>query len=171
MNVRAIKCLVFAAAVAIVSIPTTARAEGYINPWAGVVFDEAAQKGVKSFGGSIGDTGNKMGIDVNFGYMSDFTGNGGPKVIDLMAGVSAGPQIGRSVHSVRPYAVGGVGLLRTSSGNAASNDFGFNAGGGLFIYFSTHLGVRGEVRYYRTLNGKDLGDFDFTRAQFGLLIR
>lgn len=173
MNVRrAVKAMLLVAGMAIVSAPAQARAEGYINPWAGVIFDDAAKKGLSSFGAAIGDSGSKMGIDLNFGYTPDFTGNdSGNKVIDLMAGVAAGPQIGRGTNTIRPTVVGGVGLLRTSSGSVANNDFGFNVGGGILAYFSEKLGFRVDVRYYRTLNGGDLGDFDFTRVQFGLLIR
>lgn len=48
-------------------------------------------------------------------------------------------------------------------------------------FFSDHVGLRGDVRYFRTLNrddtdsgldlGFDLGDFDFWRASIGLVIR
>jgi hypothetical protein len=180
---RAVKALVLVATVAMISAPAKARAEGYTNPWAGIIFagndisvDNAvssAKNGFHSFGVSVGDTGHMIGLDVNLGYSPNFYDNDlvDNNVLDLMAGITAGPQFGRSAHSIRPYAVGGVGLLRRSFGDSSSNDFGFNVGAGIFGYFSNHLGLRGEVRYYRTLNGSDLGDFHFTRAQLGLLLR
>lgn len=175
MNVRrAIKAILVVAALAAVCTPRQARAEGYINPWGGIIFADGAKKSLSSFGAAIGDSGSKMGIDVNFGYTPDFTDGGSDKdrVIDLMAGVAAGPQLGRGTQTIRPTVVGGVGLLRTQPGGGdASNDFGFNVGGGILAYFSEKIGIRVDVRYYRTLNGSELGEFDFTRVQFGLLIR
>jgi hypothetical protein len=172
---RLFKTLVGIAAVTTVSLPATARAEGYVNPWAGAVVassNDVARKGFHSFGVSAGDTGSLLGLDVNFGYNKDFYGKGtDTKVIDFMGGVTAGPLLGTGAYGARPYVAGGVGLLRTSIGSLSDNNFGFNVGGGLFAYFSNHLGLRGEVRYYRTANGGDLGDFNFTRAQIGIVLR
>jgi hypothetical protein len=168
---------VLGAAVAIV--PASAHAETYFNPWAGLFFGndkptvQGPDKSLTSFGGDIGDTGSKVGGELSFGYTPSFFGKGGVDnyVLDLMGGATGGPQFGRSNYSVRPYGAGGVGLLRTSIGDTSKNNFGFNAGGGVFIYFSENIGVRVDLRYFRTINGEDLGDFHFTRAQFGLLIR
>ena len=170
---RVMKGLVLAAAVLVVSAPAKARAEGYLNPWAGVIFgsDAEEKKGLRSFGVSAGDTGNGLGLDVNVGYSPKPFEGSDVSVLDVMAGVTLGPQLGRGERTVRPYAVGGVGLLRTSVESSSSNDFGFNVGGGFFAYFSTRFGIRGELRYYRTINGDELGDFDFMRAQFGIVIR
>jgi hypothetical protein len=43
-------------------------------------------------------------------------------------------------------------------------------------YFGDHVGLRGDVRYLRTLdgniiNGLDLGGFHFWRTSIGLVIR
>ncbi len=175
MNIRsALKLLVAAAAVLVVSAPARARAESYFNPWAGVYFGSGGtsvslnDKGLASFGAAFGDTGSKIGGEIMVGYSPDFFGPG-TNVLDVMGGFTAGPQIGRSEYSARPYVAAGVGLLRNNVDDA--NNFGFNVGGGVLIYFSTHLGVRGEARYYRVVNGSNLGNFYFTRAQFGILIR
>jgi opacity protein-like surface antigen len=178
VNIRsALKPLVAVAAVLVVSAPGRARAESYFNPWAGVYFGSGGtsvslnDKGLASFGGSFGDTGSKIGGEIQVGYSPDFFGPDS-NVVDVMGGFTAGPQIGRSEYSAKPYVAVGVGLLRSSIGSGdANNNFGFNVGGGVLIYFSTHLGIRGEARYFRVVNGSSLGDFYFTRAQFGLLIR
>lgn len=169
---RVIKMLVFVAAAAIVNLPTVVRAEGYINPWAGINFagDPTPQKGFHTFGVSAGDTGSKAGLDINFGYTNHYV-KADSKVVDLMVGLTAGPQLGNGAQSARPYVVGGVGLLRSGSGDFADNNFGFNVGGGVFLFFTDNIGIRGEVRYFRALNGGDLLDFHFTRAQLGIVIR
>ena len=179
MTIRAALKMLAIAAVLTVCAPAGARAESYFNPWAGVYFGRTVSQntittigeaGLASFGADVGDTGSKLGGEITFGYSPDFFGPSS-HVMDLMGGFTAGPQIGRSVYSAKPYFAAGVGLLRSSNAGTDANNFGFNVGGGVLIYFSTHLGVRGEARYFRTVNGTDLGDFHFARAQFGLLIR
>jgi hypothetical protein len=170
---RVIKVLVLTAAVAAVNLPAAARAETYFNPFAGFTLagEGSPKKGLRTFGAAVGDTGSMAGFEVNFGYTPDYSEAGGDqKVIDLMAGLTAGPEIGGDI-GVRPYVAGGVGLLRTGSGDNADNNFGFNVGGGVFVHLSEKFGLRGDVRYFRGLNGDDLLDFNFTRAQIGIVIR
>jgi hypothetical protein len=47
-------------------------------------------------------------------------------------------------------------------------------------FFNNHVGLRGDVRYFRTINNNDsslddvnldLGSFDFWRASVGVVIR
>ena len=47
-------------------------------------------------------------------------------------------------------------------------------------FFSNHIGLRGDLRYFRTVNNEstfdnglniDLGGFDFWRGSFGVVIR
>ena len=76
-----------------------------------------------------------------------------------------------------PITLGGGGTIATVS--SSNNDFGWNAGAGLMGYFSDHVGLRGDVRYLRTLqnnsNGAaisfDPGDFHFWRASIGIVLR
>ena len=81
---------------------------------------------------------------------------------------------------LRPYATGGVGLVRigaTSVGNVFDvydNSFGLNVGGGMMGQFSEHVGLRGDIRYFRSFQDTDLdedddfdldlGGFDFWRG-------
>jgi opacity protein-like surface antigen len=176
---RAMKTLLATAAISIVLAPIGAHAETYFNPWAGVYFGKTVsadpaytigEASIGGFGASGGDSGSVFGGDFSVGYSPNFFGQDS-YVLDAMGGFTAGPTIGRTVYSVKPYVAAGTGLLRSSSQGASANNFGFNVGGGVLIYFSTHVGVRAEVRYLQTINGVNLGDFHFTRAQFGLLIR
>ena len=154
-----------------------ARAESYVNPWAGVYFGDVnsqgtpVELGVTSFGAAAGDLGSKLGGELAFGYSPEFYG-ANSNLIDLMGGFTIGPLIGRGGNvTAKPYVAFGSGLLRTSSNGVNANNFGFNVGGGLALWFSKHFGARGEARYFQTINGTDLGDFHFTRAQFGVMIR
>ena len=68
------------------------------------------------------------------------------------------------------------GLVET-----ANNDVGMNAGAGVMGFLSDHVGLRGDVRYFRTFNDNssisgqgvnvDFGSFHFWRASFGVVIR
>jgi opacity protein-like surface antigen len=86
---------------------------------------------------------------------------------------------------VRPYASGGVGLIRTratSVGNVFDideNSFGLNVGGGIVAQASDRIGVRGDLRYFRSVQDSDAGDdidldlggFNFWRASLGVSFR
>ena len=92
---------------------------------------------------------------------------------------------GQTGGGVRPYVSGGVGLLKSHVDDAAgfftvnNNDFGIDVGGGVAGFFSDNLGLRGDVRYFRSLSDPmednefdiDFGSFDFWRATLGLVIR
>ena len=66
---------------------------------------------------------------------------------------------------------GGAGLFRVSSAESqffnrvTSNDFALNVGGGVMTFFNEHVGVRFDVRYFRTLTDSDpqsgVDDVDF----------
>jgi hypothetical protein len=66
-------------------------------------------------------------------------------------------------YSLRPFASGGAGLLRTSQQDTigllpvTSNVAGFNIGGGAIGYFSSRTGVRFDVRYYGNIHGVNQG--------------
>jgi opacity protein-like surface antigen len=85
----------------------------------------------------------------------------------------------------QPFFVAGLGLIRTRLEaddiftNITVNDAGFTLGAGLAAYFSDHVGLQGDVRYFRAFKDADLGDdfdfevssFDFWRATIGLSIK
>jgi opacity protein-like surface antigen len=134
--------------------------------------------------------GGVIGGEVNFGYSPSFFGTsndfGTNTVIDLMGNVIVGVPIGGQYgRSFRPYVTAGLGLIRTQIDGGTlfdvetdDNDFGWNVGAGFMGYFNDHVGIRGDVRYLRNLNGDiarsldfDNGDFHFWRTSIGLVIR
>ena len=80
---------------------------------------------------------------------------------------------------VRPFVVGGVGLLRVRAelpavGLAVNRtDWAFDAGGGVLYMLNDIFGVRGEVRYFRFVQRhddlplRDNGFFDYWRTSIG----
>jgi hypothetical protein len=76
------------------------------------------------------------------GNVTTLTGN-------LKVGASGGP--------VRPYAVGGVGLIRSKVddpgqffSSPSASDFGMDIGGGVHGFFAHNIGIRGDLRYFRS---------------------
>jgi hypothetical protein len=185
-----IKLLIITATVALVCAPTYARAEGYVSPWAGVQFGSDVRNGRGGFGVNAGGMGaGIIGGELSFGVSPSFFGTktdfGNNSVLDVMGNVVVAVPIG-STHGTagaRPYVTGGLGLIRTQidGGNlfnvvARDNQFGYNVGGGAMGFFNEHVGIRGDLRYLRTLNGDivnglDLGSFHFWRASAGVVFR
>lgn len=149
-----------------------------------------------TFGGGLTWMGaGILGFDVDFGYTPNFFGDdpdfGDSNVTTLMFNAVVGAPVGgQHGPGIRPYAVGGIGLLRqrvdsanTFFNDVSRNDMGFNLGGGVIGFFSDNVGIRGDVRYIRKLKsdtendrGTDLDIFDidtldFWRATAGVTFR
>ena len=162
---------------------TPARADWLLTPFAGTTFG-ADTVSPETFPGyhefDFGYTPEFFELDDNTIDLIDDS-----NVTSLMANLVIGAPIGGSGASVRPYVVGGLGLLRTSITSTdqffdvSNNDFGFDVGGGLYIFFNDHVGLRGDARYFRTLQDPEednefditIGSFDFWRATGGVTFR
>lgn len=173
-----------------------ASADWLLTPFAGATFGGDSNTEHFSYGGTISYMGARViGFEVEFGYTPNFfepdDGDFGEvdffddsNVTTFMANLIVGVPIGQTA-GIRPYVTGGGGLLRTSVTGAddlfdiSSNDFGINVGAGLYIFASEHIGFRGDVRYFRSLQDSDAGDpidldlsdFDFWRATGGVTFR
>jgi len=186
------RLVIFLAMVMFGAAPVAARADVLLTPFAGVTFGGHASIHQPVVGVSLAFMGGGIiGVDVDFGYSSnffkdnerfdqfDFTSD---KVMSLMTNLIVGIPIGGSNASVRPYASGGLGLLRTSATglftDISNNDFGVNVGAGVMGFFNDHVGLRGDVRYFRSLQKNsdtafdvELGNFNFTRGTVGLVFK
>lgn len=177
-------------AVAPASAQTTG---GLVTPFIGVVTDTPTDENRTVYGGSVGLTGPVVGFEVDLGYAPNFFdldddfgdfGSSG-SVTTLMANLLVGAPLGR----VRPYGTVGVGLMRSNLelldffDDLGRNDFGINYGGGVMIFLSNNVGIRGDIRQFRSLRNEDLdddfpepldfelGDFKFWRATGGVTFR
>jgi hypothetical protein len=183
-----------AATVALVCAPAVARADGYVSPFIGVNAENNSGSGRANFGVNAGGMGaGIIGGELDFGYSPSFFGNqgtfGSNYVMDLMGNLIVGIPVGGTHGAgVRPYGTIGLGLLRsqvTGGRNGlletSNNDFGINAGAGVMGFLSDHVGLRGDLRYFRNFNDNsvinapginiDFGSFHFWRASFGVVIR
>ena len=197
----------------VIFLAKPASADWLFTPYYGIVFGGAAntvdidtldeafeQRSI--FGASLaGMGGGVFGLEFDFGYAPNFfqlTEGGGDfeffdvnsSLTTLMGNVVIGIPIGGSSGpGVRPYATAGIGLMRANIEfedlfeNLSSNDLGVNFGGGVNVFFTDNIGIRGDFRYFRGLQNEDesdgepldfdfnLDDFDFWRGTIGITFR
>jgi opacity protein-like surface antigen len=177
-----------------------AHADGFVSPSVGVDFGGNAGSTLRgavnnsekvNWGVAVGwMSAGVFGLEEDFSWAPNFFGSGGTtidktRVVTLMTNVIAGvPVGGQRGGGVRPYVSVGVGLINqhvstpTGVGDVSENDFGFNGGAGVMGYFADHIGLRGDVRYFRSFQnteanvvGLEVGHFAFYRASLGVLFR
>src|SRR5438093_6491862 len=118
---RVLKPLLLVAVLALVWAPVPARADGFFVPWAGANWSKGdhPDSGRGAFGVSAGGMGGGIiGGEVDFGVSPSFFGTktdlGSNSVITAMANLMVGVPIGGTYgKGVRPFAVGGLGLMRS----------------------------------------------------------
>ncbi len=186
-----LRTLLIVSAVALLLAPATARADWIVTPFVGTDFSSDATVDHRvPFGVGFGYMGGGIvGFETQIGYINQFFGSsnliGSNNVFSWMGNVIVGAPIG-GYTQVRPYATGGAGLLRSRIGGNAgdlfdihSNDFGVNVGGGVMGFFSPNVGLRGDVRYFRSVSGTandngfgvDFGKFHYWQATVGVTFK
>ena len=178
---------------AIVLAPVPARADGFITPWVGSAFgsninngQDHARRERRRNGRRDRRRRSRLRLEPElFGTKSDFGNN---TVMNLMANVILGvPVGGQHGAGIRPYVVGGLGLIRTQIDggsiarvSSSNNMLGWDAGGGVMGYFTDHVGLRGDLRYLRATSDLSTGissldlsgnRLHFWRASIGVVIR
>lgn len=176
----------------VATAPSSARAQGFVSPFIGYNFggdsgcpsvtncqDKRLNAGV-----AVGAMGTLFGIEEEFAYAKNFFGsvpNQSSSVLTLMTNLMIVPKIG----PVAPYALAGVGLFKTHVDFSTSsllttddNKLGWDLGGGLMVFATPHIGVRGDVRYFHafqdvTIAGITLSNtkLDFGRASAALVLK
>jgi opacity protein-like surface antigen len=178
----------------IAAAPAVAQTTGGLaTPFIGIVTDTPIDENRTVYGGAIGATGRVVGFEVDFGYAPNFfeledefgeLGSSG-SVSTVMGNLLIGAPLGK----VRPYATVGAGLMRSNLelfdffDDLDRNDFGINYGGGVMVFFTDNIGIRGDLRQFRSLQNDDenddfpdpgdfdLGDFKFWRATAGVTFK
>lgn len=180
-------------ALAMLSLPQLARAEILLTPFAGITFGGGGDS-TGAVGGSLTVMGAGIfGVEAEVAYAPSFFDStqfafiDSDNVVTAMGNLIIGIPIGGTFGpGVKPYVTGGVGLMRTNVNtiggtftSVSNSDFGVNVGGGIIGFVGDNFGLRGDVRYFRSLNDPDedlefdigLGDFDFWRGTLGLVFR
>ena len=190
--------VIIPALIAITLLPAPARADIMFIPYFGVNFGGDSGKQFSAafdtnqfnYGASLAFMGGGIfGFEGDFGYSPDFYGKteiGGSSAFtatgNLLLGIPFGGQKG---FGVRPYGLVGLGMLSSKSNfgipdEIDKNSVTWSAGGGVLLFFGTNLGLRGDIRYFRTFDDLQIlglpiaqspGKVDFTRGSLGLVLR
>jgi opacity protein-like surface antigen len=167
------------------------RADGFVIPYIGFNFGGNSncetltncEDEPWNFGVSVGSKSSVVGFEADIAWAKDFFGKvpgADNSVFTLMSNVVIGPS-GR----VQPYFLAGVGLIRphtsfnvadtitSFSDNSIGYDFGFGVNG----YFTKSVGIRGDVRRFKTfqdlprISGLSDEHLMFWRVSIGLAFR
>ncbi len=177
-----------------------ARADYIFTPFIGTAFggstaflnlEQGAGSAQLIFGGSAGWlSAGILGVEGDFAYAPRFfeSDNIGGDILKssamtLSGNVIAAVPLALTGYSLRPYAIGGIGLIRSSItliellDSVDDNSLGFNVGGGAIGFLTPRTGVRFELRHFRTLErqadlaGEVSARLSFWRFTVGVVIR
>jgi len=147
-----------------------ADAQGFISPFYGYNFGGDAgcpqitdcKDKNHNYGAAFGVLGGITGFEAEVSHTNDFFGassNQSTSVLTFFGNFMLAPRFG----PIQPYGVAGVGMMRTRLESAGQdeeeNQFAWDAGGGLIGFFNSHIGVRGDARYFHTAEVLDLSRF------------
>lgn len=199
---RVAVCLGLACLVGLLN-PRPARADWHIVPYLAVAFGGdtniidlnlagAVEKRHDGFGVSVAlISSGWLGVEGDLAFAPSFFGSGDPRTAaSRLTTLSANIVllVPRRVvgDSLRPYATGGLGLLRTRVNfdsdalePVARNLAGFNVGGGVTGLLTDRAGVRWDLRYFRGTGGDDVpvtgaigtAKLSFWRISMGVVLR
>jgi opacity protein-like surface antigen len=178
--------ILLAAAFFVVFGIAPARAEVTLTPFIGSLFSGDLPNAKADYGASATFMGGGIfGAEILFNYAPRFVPASAvsPAVAQsgLMGNLVIGVPIGGdSGKTIKPYVTGGIGLFRATAkkddffDRVTSNDFAYNLGGGVMAFFNDHIGIRGDLRYVRTLRDENddnaflkKGDLNFWRWNIG----
>lgn len=181
-------------------IATEASADGFVSPFLAVNFGGEAggtfnnnvrDRNRATFGGNVGFMGGGIfGVELDVAYTKKFYGEGAVvgdnSLLTIMPALILGiPVGGQQGPGIRPYATAGVGMMRRELNISGfdvfdGSDLAYSLGGGVMGYFSNHVGIRADYRFFRNFEVDEVGltnidfhrgTFDFSRAAIGVLFR
>ncbi len=181
-------------------LATEARADGFVSPFLAVNFGGEAggtfnnnvrDRNRATFGGNVGFMGGGIfGVELDVAYTKKFYGEGAVvgdnSLLTIMPALILGiPVGGQQGPGIRPYATAGVGMMRRELNISGfdvfdGSDLAYSLGGGVMGYFSNHVGIRADYRFFRNFEVDEVGltnidfhrgTFDFSRAAIGVLFR
>jgi hypothetical protein len=195
--------LLVLAALLLALIPRAASAQPVlVQPFAGISFagetniidlDKATKLRKLTWGGTVTVIGRGVfGVEGDFAFIPGFFERetedklvADSQVVTLMGNVVIATPLSWTGLSLRPYFSGGGGLMRTRVRDAADiftsnrNLLGIDLGGGVIGFFTERIGVRWDVRYFKSVSEPgDTGDvlfgsanLSFWRANMALVLK
>lgn len=182
-------------------LPASASADWLVTPFIGLKFagttnfvdlDSAADDTKLTFGGSLGVGGEGMlGLEADFGYSPRFFERGDSSglvarsnVTTLMGNVIVAAPLSVTRESLRPFILGGLGLIHVGIQDVADvfqvdrNLLGVTVGGGASGALTDEASLRIDLRYLTALGSGDPGTvgfgrtrLSFWRATVGVMLR
>lgn len=179
--------------------PADAFAGWLITPFLGnsfapettlLVFEAGAGRKT-TFGASVAFLSNSLlGVEADLGHTPGFFEGNNPlglvltsRVTTLTGNVVIAAPLSVTRESLRPYFVGGVGLLQARSTHAGGlfpverDMYGFDLGGGAIGFLTPRTGVRFDLRRFKAISGEDgpfarpgVSRLSFWRATAGLTL-
>ena len=132
-------------------------------------FSEGLRKYI--IGGSVAFLSDEiLGIEADYSFIPGyFTGETGVNVVSsavttLYGNIIVAVPLSVTQYSLRPYVLGGLGLIRARSDvvenvqrvlGISENLFGLNVGGGAIGSLTTRTSVRFELRHFTNLGGEE----------------
>ncbi len=191
MRAAPVRACLFCLATSAIVAPSQVRAEGYVTPWVGANLQSATDNGRSALGVTTGYMGAGIfGFEADVGYFPDFFRSsrllGNSSAITVMGDFILGVPIGGTHGAgIRPFISGGLGFMRTRLETSALPDASqsiteptYDLGAGLMGFFSSHVGLRGDVRYlHAAMPGRlsgvnaDLVDLHSVRISMGVTFR
>jgi opacity protein-like surface antigen len=184
--------MVLVSTIVVIGGAAPARADGFFSPYIGYNFGgdsgcpqiTGCQDKRLNAGAALGMLGTVFGFEEDFGYAKDFFGTApvlDSSVLTIMSNLMIAPKIGPA----QPYVLAGVGLMKThvsftpsSVFTTDNNNFGWDVGGGLIVFFGNHVGLRGDIRYIHSFQDLKLLGFtvsdtklNFGRATAGIVLK
>jgi opacity protein-like surface antigen len=182
-----------ATAIVVLGLASPSFGQGFISPLIGFNFGgdsgcpevTTCEDKNLNLGVAVGALGGFFGTELEFAYAQDFFGEipgVSSNVLTLMGNFMLAPRFG----PVQPYGLIGLGLIKSHTELNATelldtdnNDFGWDVGGGLMVFFNDNIGVRGEIRHFHAfqdfrllfLDVEEQSKLDFGRAAAGVIFR
>jgi opacity protein-like surface antigen len=149
-------------AVVMAATPAPAAADWLLTPYVGGTLFDITDTGTRPvFGGSVAWMGPVAGLELDLSDAPTFLESRAAVAVDtanlftLMG--NAVVQFPTTSRRIRPYAVGGIGVIHTKITTQSEavvveeENFGFNVGGGLTAFLNDRVGLRGDFRYFRAV--------------------
>ena len=169
-----------------------ARAQGFVSPMYGVNFGgvsgcpqlNSCTNKQTNLSVGAGALGTMVAVEAEVAYAPTFFGEAAglsANALTLMGNVLLAPQVG----PLRPYMLGGLGLIRTrvelttsSPITTNNNVLGFGVGGGVIGFVTKHVGLRVDLRYFHSFSDFTVGgltlssdNVDYSRASAGVVFK